>query len=162
MEVRTSIIHYIPPICIGVITPCPNTGVGFANFVSQRGSRRLTHWGRVTHICVDKLTIIGSDNGFSPGRRQAIIWTNAVILLIGFLGTNFSEISIGIQTFSFKKMYLKMSSVKWRSFCLGLKVLNHYNTSSPWPTLGLVNSCTISQVTTIDLKIVELICKWVD
>ena len=23
----------------------------------------LTHWGRVTHICVGKLTIIGSDNG---------------------------------------------------------------------------------------------------
>ena len=52
----------------------------------------LTHWGRVTHICVGKLTIIGSDNGLSPERRQAIIWTNAGILLIGSLGTNFSEI----------------------------------------------------------------------
>ena len=40
----------------------------------------LTQWGRVTHICVSDLTIIGSDNGFSPGRRQAIIWTNAGIL----------------------------------------------------------------------------------
>ena len=30
--------------------------------------------------------IIGSDNGLSPGRRQAIIWTNAGILLIGSLG----------------------------------------------------------------------------
>ena len=29
----------------------------------------------MTHICVGKLTIIGSDNGLSPGRRQAIIWT---------------------------------------------------------------------------------------
>ena len=47
----------------------------------------LTHWGRVTHICVGKLTIIASDNGLSHGRRQAIIWTNAVILLIGPLGT---------------------------------------------------------------------------
>ena len=83
----------------------------------------LTHWGRVTHICVSKLTIIGSDNGFSPGRRQAIIWANAGILLIGPLGTNFSEILIGIQTFSFKKMHLKMSSAKWRPFCLGLNVL---------------------------------------
>ena len=26
----------------------------------------LTHWGRVTHLCVSKLTIIGSDNGLSP------------------------------------------------------------------------------------------------
>ena len=42
----------------------------------------LTHWGRVTHICVSKLSITGSDNGLSPGRRQAIIWTNAGILLI--------------------------------------------------------------------------------
>ena len=51
----------------------------------------LTHWGRVTYICVSKLTIIGSDNGLSPGRRQAIIWTNAGILLIRPLGTNFNE-----------------------------------------------------------------------
>ena len=33
----------------------------------------LTHWGRVTHICVSELVTIGSDNGLSPGRRQAII-----------------------------------------------------------------------------------------
>ena len=52
----------------------------------------LTHWSRVTQICVDNITIIGSDNGLSPGRRQAIIWTNAGILLIRPLGTNFSEI----------------------------------------------------------------------
>ena len=42
----------------------------------------------------------------SPGRRQAIIWTNAGILLIGPLGTNFCEILIGIQIFSFKKIHL--------------------------------------------------------
>ena len=63
----------------------------------------LTHWGRVTHICVGKLTIIGSDNGLSPGRHQAIIWGNAGILLIGPLETNFSEILIEIDTFSFNK-----------------------------------------------------------
>ena len=56
----------------------------------------LTHWCRVTHICVGKLTINGSDNGLSPGRRQAIIWTNAGILLNRPLGTNFSEILIEI------------------------------------------------------------------
>ena len=83
----------------------------------------LTHWGRVTHICVGKLIIIGSDNGLSPGRRQAIIWTNAGILSIGPLGTNFSEILAAIITFSFKKMYLKVSSAKWRPFCSGLNVL---------------------------------------
>ena len=83
----------------------------------------LTHWGRVTHICVGKLTIIGSDDGLSPGRRQAIICTNAEILLIGPLGTNLSEILIAIETFSFKKKHLKMSSGKCRPFCLGLIVL---------------------------------------
>ena len=67
----------------------------------------LTHWDRVTHICVNKQTNIGSDNGLSPGRRQAIIWTNVGILLIGTLGTNFSEILIEIRIFSFKKMGLK-------------------------------------------------------
>ena len=59
----------------------------------------LTHWGLVTYICVSKLTIIGSDNGLSPSRRQAIILTNAGMLLIGPLGTNFSEILIEINTF---------------------------------------------------------------
>ena len=60
------------------------------------GHNKLTHWGQVTHLSVGKLTIIGSNNGFSPKRRQAIIWTNAGILLIGPLGTNFSEILIEI------------------------------------------------------------------
>ena len=54
----------------------------------------LTHWGRVTHICIGNLTIIGSDNGLLPGWRQAIIWTNAGILLIRPLETKFSEILI--------------------------------------------------------------------
>ena len=88
------------------------------------GIGRLTHWDRVTHICVSELTIIGSDNGMPPGRRQAIIWTNAEILLIGPLGTKFNELLIEIHTFSFTKMYLKMSSGKWRPFCVGLSVLN--------------------------------------
>ena len=52
-----------------------------------------------------------------------IIWTNAGILLIGPWRTNFIEILIGIQTFSFKKMHLKMSSAKWHPFCLSLNVL---------------------------------------
>ena len=82
----------------------------------------------MTHICVGKTTIIGSDNGLSPGWRQAIIWTNAGILLTGPLGTNFSGILIEILTFSFTKMRLKVSSTKWRPFCLGLNLLS-------WPSL---------------------------
>ena len=84
----------------------------------------LTHLGRETHICVSKVSIIGWDNGLSPGRRQAIIWTNAGILLIWPLGTNFNKTSIEIHTFSFKKVHLKLSSGKWRPFCLGLNVLS--------------------------------------
>ena len=33
----------------------------------------------VTHICVSKLTIIGSDNGLPPCRRQAITETNTAV-----------------------------------------------------------------------------------
>ena len=83
----------------------------------------LTHWGRVTHTCVHNLTITGPDNGLSRGQRQAVIWTNAGMLLIGPLGTSFSEILIEIHTFSFKEIHLKMSPGKWRPFCLGLYVL---------------------------------------
>ena len=77
-----------------------------------------------THICVSKLTIIGSDNGLLPGRRQAIIWANVGMLLIGPLGTKFSEILIETYMFSFKKMHFKMSSGNWWPFCLGLNVLS--------------------------------------
>ena len=98
------------------------------------GANELTHWGRVTHICVSKLTIIGSDNGLSPDQRQAIIWTNAGILLIGPLGTNFSEILVKILTFSFKKMRLKVSSVKRRPFCLGLNGLIGVYRGYHWPS----------------------------
>ena len=85
----------------------------------------LTHWGRMTHICVCNLTIIGS-YGLLPGRCQAIIWTSGGILLIGPLGMNYSEILNRIQTFSYKKMQLKMSSAKWHPFCLGLNVLMRF------------------------------------
>ena len=99
----------------------------------------VTHWGRVTHLCVSKLTITGSDNGLSPGRRQAIIWTNAGILFIGHSGTNFRLILIKIHTFSYRKIHLKVSFEKWRPFCLGLNELETpcgFNLPwSPWPRI---------------------------
>ena len=93
----------------------------------------LTHWGRVTHICVGKLTIIGSNNGLSPRRWQAIIWTNAGILLIRTLGTTFSEILTKIHIFSFKKVHFKMSSAKWQPFCPGLNVLKIHIAKMTFP-----------------------------
>ena len=65
-------------------------GEGFVNWCVST----LINWCRVTHICVGNLNIIGSDNGFSPGRRQTIIWTDTGILLIGPSGADFNEISI--------------------------------------------------------------------
>ena len=79
---------------------------------------QLTHWGRVTQIYVTKLTIIGSDNGLSPGRRQAIILTNAGILLIGPLGTNSSEIVIFIQEKAFENVVWKMAAILSRPQCV--------------------------------------------
>ena len=69
---------------------------------------------------------IGSDNGLSPGRRQAIIWTNAGMLSIGPLWTNFSEIWIEIYNFSFMQTHLIISSGKWRPFCPGENESTHW------------------------------------
>ena len=119
----------------------------------------------MTQICVSNLTTTGSDNGLSPSRRQAIIWTNAGILLIGPLGTNFSEILIEIHTFSFKKMHLKigtnfseilieihtfsfkkmhlkMSSGKWRPFCVSLNVLTSH-VRGTWCGWWLILLCCV-------------------
>ena len=85
----------------------------------------LTHWGRVTHICVSDLTSISSDNGLSPGWRQAIIRTNAGIFLKRPLGTNFSEFLVEILKFSFKKMPFKVLSAKRLPFCLSFSALIH-------------------------------------
>ena len=65
---------------------------------------------------------LGSDNGLSPVRHKDIIWTTAWILLIWPWSTNFTEIFIKIEQFSFKKMLFKMSW-KRRPFCFGLNVL---------------------------------------
>ena len=86
------------------------------NLVHPFSPLLLNHWGRETHICVNELTIIGPDNGLSPGRRQAIIWTSAGILLIKTLGISFGEILREIRTFLFKNPHLKISPSKWHNF----------------------------------------------
>ena len=91
-----------------------------------------SHWGRVMHISINNLTIIGSDNSLSPGWCQPIISLNAGILLIQTLGTSVSEILNEIHTFSFKKMLLQMLSAKGRPFCLVLDVLNSCKLLKAW------------------------------
>ena len=67
----------------------------------------------MTHFCVTNLTTNGSDHGL-------LSWTKPLSnpMLKYCLGTNFGEIVIQIQTFSFKKMHLKVSSTKWGLFCV--------------------------------------------
>ena len=77
----------------------------------------------MTHICISKLTIIGSDNGLAPGRRQAFIWTNAGILLIGPLAPKFNEISnqnsyIWVQENPFENAVWKMTAIFSRPPCV--------------------------------------------
>ena len=86
----------------------------------------------MTHISVSKLTTIGSDNGLSSGRRQAIILTNAGILVIGPFGINFSDNLIEINAFSFIEMHLTMASAEWRLFRRGLNELNENFLWLPW------------------------------
>ena len=123
----------------------------------------LTHWGRATHICVSNLTIIGSDNGLSPGRCQATIWTNDGILLIRPLGRNFSEISIEILTSSFKKMHLKLSSAKRWPFCLGP---HSYHSIPQWTCWEECNCSYLlllfhhDWMVALDSLLITLCCQW--
>ena len=77
--------------------------------------------------------IIGSGNGLSPVRRQAITWTNDALLSFGLMGTDFSEIGIGILSFSFKKMHLEMSSAKMVAICIGLSVAWYWTRTNDNP-----------------------------
>ena len=96
---------------------------------------QTTHLIRIWYIYIIKhINTLGPNDVYRPRQprtsfvqimavqRQAIIWTNAGILSIGPLATNFHEISIKIYTFSFKKMHLKLSA-KWQPFCFSLNVL---------------------------------------
>ena len=81
----------------------------------------LTHLGRRTHICVSKMALIGSDNGLPPGRRQAIIWTNAGIYSIHTVGTNSSEIAssyIFVQENAPENIICEMGDIVSRPHCV--------------------------------------------
>ena len=100
------------------------------NCCMQNGNhfvKTLTHWSRVRQICISRQATIGLDNGLPPGRRQAITWTNAGILLIGPLGTNFSEILIEIHIhFHSRKCIWKCRLENVSHFVSGLNVFCHF------------------------------------
>ena len=80
----------------------------------------------VMPICISKLTIMGSDDGLLPGLCQAIICTDAGILLIRPLESMFNVILIRIHIFSFMEIHLKLPSEKWWLFCVSLSVLEYW------------------------------------
>ena len=81
----------------------------------------LTRWGRLTHMSQYTNHHWFRYHGLSPGRRQAIIWTNAGILLVGPLGTNSSIIFV--QENGFESVVCKMASIlsrlQWVKMRLG-------------------------------------------
>ena len=89
------------------------------------GKKVLTHWGRVAHICVSKLSLVQ----IMACRMAA---ASDSLLSIGTSRINNREIVIEFQTFSFKKMHLKISSAKWRLSCLGLNVLENDTIRCEW------------------------------
>ena len=101
-------------ICVSIL--CPQATMNWIFYF-------LTPWGRGCLYASLKWVIFGSGNGLLPVGCQAITWNKDDLLSIGPLGTNFSETLLELQTFLLKKMQLKMSHAKWRSFCLGLNVL---------------------------------------
>ena len=44
---------------------------GNVSLTTGNDPEHLTHWGRLTHICVNKLTIIDSDNGLSTATAPS-------------------------------------------------------------------------------------------
>ena len=107
------------------------------------GDWQLTHWGRMTHICVSELTIIGPDNGLSPGRRQAIIWTNAGIYII--IMKNFPHLLWNRRAWCFfRDTYLTIE-------VQGIRCTNHLHDSCPFtdvnPHLNAPGADIISKLT---------------
>ena len=99
--------------------PGSYTGLEFECLKRKVKHTKLSHWGLVTHICVNYVTIIGSYIGLLPGQRQAIIWTNDKKLLIGPLRTNLSEIiiKIFIQENVFENVVWKMLAILSQPRC---------------------------------------------
>ena len=89
----------------------------------KEGENTLTHWGLATHIWLSVIEpplvqimacrLVGSN----PFLNQC------VNILIGPLGTNFSEILIEFFSFSFNDFWNYGLSAKRRPFCLSLNVL---------------------------------------
>ena len=111
-----------PLLSVGLISHCNNAlwhKVCTYFFWCTAWKPCSTHWGRVMHIYISKLTTIGSDNGLLPHRRQAIIWTSAGMLLVWPLGTNLNRnLYIFIQGNAFENVVREMGEILSRPQCV--------------------------------------------
>ena len=111
------------------------------NPINIMEEKKLTHWGRVTHICVSNPTIIGSDNGLSPSWRQAIIWTNIGILTVNSTIRNKLQSNINrnsyvfIQEHAFQMVVWAMAAILSRLQCT-LILLQHVTSCKRGRTLA--------------------------
>ena len=88
----------------------------------------------MTQICVGKLTIIGSDNGLSPGRRQAIIWTKCwnianLTLMNKFQWYFYQNSIIFIPENELENVVCEMASILSRPQCVNNSVAVRYKKS---------------------------------
>ena len=100
-----------------------------------------THWGQVTHICIGKLTIIGSDNSLSrwmaPSHYLNQCWNFVNWTLENKLQWNFNRNSnIFIQENTFENVVWKMAAILSRLQCVktaGIRLFHiSRNTQGPY------------------------------
>ena len=106
----------------------------------------------MTHICVIKVTIIGSDNGSSPGRRQAIIWTKCWDTVNRTLGNKLQwnlnrNLYIFIQENAFENVVWKMAAIMSRPQCV--KAYPTFFHSPNQATCGRLVGSSIKKNTTL-------------
>ena len=85
----------------------------------RRTLNGLTHWGRVMHICISKLTIIGSENGLVTSHYLNQWWNIVNRTLGNKLQWNLNQnLYILIQGNALENVVWK-----WRPFCLSFNEL---------------------------------------
>ena len=106
--------------------PCACSSISGALALSRWSD--VAHWGRVTHVCVSELNTIGSGNGLSPERHQAIIWTSAGMLLIGPLRALNQSSNIFNHENALENVVCQMASILSRPQCVKkLELTHHFN-----------------------------------
>ena len=112
------------------VEPCVSQNMFEKNFHNRKMSIAIAHWGRVTHICVDKLIIIGSDNGLSPDRRQASHYLNQCSIIVNWILANIFQwkfnqnTAIFIEDYARENVVCEMASTLSRPQCVKTAINN--------------------------------------